>query len=40
MGELLDEAADRFGEREFLNFFELGESLSFGEARGQVNRLA
>ena len=40
MGELLDEAADRFGEHEFLNFFELGESLSFGEARGQVNRLA
>ena len=40
LGDLLDEAADRFGSREFLNFFERGETLSFGEARRQVNRLA
>lgn len=40
LGALLDRAAERYGEREFLNFFERGERLTFGEARAQANRLA
>lgn len=40
LGALLDQAAERYGGREFLNFFERGESLTFAEARAQVDRLA
>ena len=37
---LLDAAAERFGEDEFLNYFEQGERLSFAGTREQVRRLA
>ena len=37
---LLDAAVERFGEREFLNYFEQGERLSFAGTREQVRRLA
>ena len=37
---LLDAAVERFGEDEFLNYFEQGERLSFAGTREQVRRLA
>lgn len=37
---LLDQAAEEFGDREFLNFFERGESYSFAEVRARASRLA
>ena len=40
LGALLDRAAECHGEREFLNFFEGGERLTFAEARERVDRLA
>lgn len=40
LNRLLNDAAERFGEQEFLNFFEQGVSLSFAEVRDQVHRLA
>lgn len=40
LGALLDQAAERFGAREFFNFFEQGVSLTFAEVRNQVRALA
>ena len=40
MRTLLEEAAERYGERELFNYFEQGERLSFAEARDRVRRLA
>jgi acyl-CoA synthetase (AMP-forming)/AMP-acid ligase II len=40
LGVLLDQAAERYGDRPFLDFFELGERLTFAEARTEANRLA
>ena len=40
MGALLDAAAQRFGPREFLNFFEQGERLTFAETKEHTDRLA
>ena len=40
MGALLDVAVERYGEREFFNYFEQGERLTFTETRDRVRRLA
>ena len=40
LSALLNQAAERFGAKEFLNFFEQDVSLSFVEVRDQVHRLA
>ena len=40
MGALLDQAAERFGEREAFNFFERAERLTFRAFKEQVGRLA
>ena len=40
MGALLDAAVERYGEREFFNYFEQGERLTFTETRDRVRRLA
>lgn len=40
MGALLDQAAERFGDRKAMVFFELGEELTYAELKDQADRCA